>query len=114
MQKQTTPKSLQRKHPGKALEYYQEQYKRCVTEGDSFLSSLYLDEVIQSMLLLSQDEKVSHDTLAHKLKALAREFDLDAEGRERVTLDISIALRKRFPEIYKDTDLEDPGDESSP
>lgn len=106
-----SPKRLQRE--GKieeALEYYKRRYYESLDERDSFLSSLYLDEVAQT--LMKSNEQVarvslSFDHLHAALTEVAIRGDLDQEAREQAKLDIRITLRKRFPEKFGGSESEE-------
>jgi hypothetical protein len=101
-----SPKRLQKE--GKIQEvfdYYKKRYYQCLDEKDSFLSSLYLDEVAQTLMI--SHVKLSFEQLHEALVKVAMREDLDQEAREQASLDIQVTLRKRYPEKFKATESEE-------
>jgi hypothetical protein len=101
-----SPKRLQKEgKTNEAFQYYSKRYRQAVGEGDSYLSSLYLDEVAQT-LILGNDE-LSYEQLHEELVKATMLNDLDQEAQEQASLDIQVTLRKRFPQKFKEADSEE-------
>lgn len=101
-----SPKRLQKEgRTQEALQYYKKRYYECLDDGDSFLSSLYLDEI--ALTLIIENEQLSFEQLHEALVGVAMRENLGQEAREQASLDIQITLRKRFPEKFKEIDSEE-------
>jgi hypothetical protein len=57
------PKRFQSQHPLEAARVYARRYRDALDEGDQFLSSLYMDELLTS-ILLSRGEEEGHQRLS--------------------------------------------------
>ena len=100
MKEKWSPKRVQR--TGKfqeALRYYVKRYCESLEKGDRFLSALYLDEIAQTLVFMSEG-KLSYETFNRKVREV-----ISPELKERqfkgFEEDLEIVLRKRFPEIFE-------------
>lgn len=98
MVQKVTPKRLQRERRFEdALASFTEKYLASLEEGDRFLSAIYMDEIVQTVLESNPNER-TENALRDKLHGFSarvhRELQDDYEE------DIEIAVRKRFPERY--------------
>ena len=106
MERVFSPKRLQMEgKTEEAFAYYKKQYHASLEERDPFLSSLYLDEIAQTMII--SNEKLSFEHLHEGLVKAAMLETLEQELREQATLDIQVTLRKRFPGTFKKTDFDE-------
>jgi len=97
--RELSPKRLQKSREfGQALESYKRRYYDALEEGDQFLSSLYMDEIVQT-LLLQKGEKIQESTLRQLLADVVKEFGSFKE--QDTAQDIEVAVRKRFPERFQ-------------
>ncbi len=106
MERAFSPKRLRKQgETAAAFAYYKGRYHEALEDRDSFLSSLYLDEIAHTLII--GNEKLSIDQLHDDLDNAAMLENLNEEQREQATLDIEITLRKRFPGKFKETVSDD-------
>ena len=106
MDRAFSPKRLQKEgKTEEAFEYYKTRYCECLDEKDSFLSSLYLDKVAQTLMI--RNEELSFEQLRETLVKVALREGLDHAAREQASLDVQVTLRKRFPEKFKEIESEE-------
>ena len=106
MERLFSPKRLQIEgKTEEAFAYYKKRYHESLEERDPFLSSLYLDEIAQTMII--NNEELSFQHLHEGLVKAAKLETLEQELKEQATLDIEITLRKRFSRRFKKTDSDD-------
>ena len=106
MERVFSPKRLQKE--GKTVEaiaYYKKRYHESLEDRDPFLSSLYLDEIAQTLIV--GNERLSFEQLHKELDTVAMLQSLDHEKKEQATLDIEVTLRKRFPGKFKEIESDD-------
>ena len=97
--KELSPKRLQKSGEfDRALESYKRRYYDALEEGDQFLSSLYMDEIVQT-LLLQKGGKIEESTLRQLLADVVKE--LGASKEQGTVQDVEVAVRKRFPERFQ-------------
>ena len=112
MERVFSPKRLQREgKTEEAFAYYRQRYHESLEEQDPFLSSLYLDEIAQTLII--GNESLSFEQLNEGLTKATMLDGLDQERREQASLDIEVTLRKRFPGKFKDNELDDQHNYSS-
>ena len=102
MGEESSPKKLQRNQKySEALQTYKDRYKETLKEGDQFLSSLYADEIVQTVLL-QRGGHVVESTLREIMRETMAYLDeeIELKGREEVLDDVEVAVRKRFPERF--------------
>ena len=109
MERIFSPKRLQKEgKTEEAFAYYQIRYQECLVSRDQFSSSLYLDEIAQT-LIIDNERKIAKQTLSYEqlreglVKAAMLET-LDEDFREQANLDIEVTLRKRYPGMFKETE----------
>ena len=110
MEKAIGPKKLQQQGDfEEARQYYIKRYLECLREKDGFLSSLYLDEVAQCLIAVSNEvaDKMSPERLKHQLSHAIKVDTLKGSAAEQADLDIHIELRKRFPESFQPSDSDE-------
>lgn len=106
MERAFSPKRLQKQgETSAAFAYYKLRYHEALQDRDSFLSSLYLDEIAQTLII--GNEKLSIEQLHEGLDNVALLENLDKEQIEQATLDIEVTIRKRLPGLFKETVSED-------
>ncbi len=106
MERVFSPKRLQREgKTDEAFAYYKKRYHESLEERDPFLSSLYLDEIAQTLIM--SIEELSFEKLHDELVKAAMLDSLDEELREQASLDVDVTLRKRFPGRFKETELDE-------
>lgn len=102
MEKEFSPKKLQKKENfSEALHIYKNRYKEALKEEDLFLSSLYMDEIVQTILLQRGGQVVEstlREIMSETMSYLDEEIEL--KGRKEVWDDVEVAVRKRFPERF--------------
>jgi len=103
MERAFSPKRLQKEgKTEQAFAYYEKRYHEALKERDPFLSSLYLDEIAHTLIIVN--EHLSFKQLHEGLVKAAMLESLDQELREQASLDIDVTLRKRFPGRFKETE----------
>ena len=112
MERIFSPKRLQKEgKTEEAFAYYKKRYHECLVERDQFSSSLYLDEIAQT-LIIDDEREVAKQTLSFErlreglVKATMLET-LDQDFREQANLDIEVTLRKRYPGNFKEMELDE-------
>lgn len=102
MEKEASPKKLQRVQQfEEALQRFKGRYKETLEEGDRFLSGLYMDEIVYT-ILLQRGGKITELTLRDAIReTMAYMQEGVVSGREReFEEDVEVAVRKRFPEKF--------------
>ncbi|GEM_PF-6969152 len=108
MKEVSAVKKLQKsKKFDQALQEYLELYGDSVREGDLFASGLFMDEIVQT-LLLKAEHPVSEPELRRDLREVLK-FKIThgiapSTGNKNPWVtddDIEIAIRKRFPEHHR-------------
>lgn len=105
-------KKLQKsKRFDQALQEYLDLYEDSAYEGDLFAAGLFMDEIVQTLLLkaghaLSEQELRQQLTQVLNMKTAARVSTVSQAPQ--VADDIEIAIRKRFPERYRVQEFADP------
>lgn len=78
--KETSPKYLQRS--GKfeeALKYYKKRYYEVIEKQDRYLSTVYLDEIAQTIILMKK-ENVSSATLREEIYKVIMPSSVEEKG----------------------------------
>lgn len=103
MVREASPNKLQREGKLKeALEEFIAGYIHSLEEGDRFISAIYLDEVLQTLLLDtgSLASRLSDSDLRKRLSDMIGNR-IPPNRLSDYQDDVEIAIRKRFPEKYK-------------
>ena len=96
-----SPKHLQRKGELKeALNYYVGRYYEALEEGDRFLSVLYLDEIVQTLILM-KGKSPSYETFISEIRQIVLP-KLKQDKHKEFDEDLKIELCKRFPEKFRE------------
>lgn len=99
MVREVTPKKLQReKKFAEALEGFLQSYVTSLEKGDLFMSALYMDEIVQTVILSNPDQPMNEEGLRDCL--LRFRYRIPESAIRDYEDDIEIALRKRFPEKF--------------
>lgn len=96
-------KKLQKGHRfDQALVEYVGLYRDAVREGDMFASGLFMDEIVQTLLLMA-GRPVSEKQLRRNLIGVLDGPETgEGQGSDvQIEDDVEVAIRKRFPEAYK-------------
>ena len=106
MNTELSPKRLQKSREfDQALQKFRARYYDALEEGDQFLSSLYMDEIVYT-ILLQKGQRIEESTLRELLADVPKQFEFGSEKEQDALQDTEIAVRKRFPERFK---IEDEG-----
>lgn len=98
-----SPKYYQKnKQYDNALEIFIQNYKEELYNGDFYLSQLYMDEIIQTILekavIEQNDEKLDNFRLRSIVWRLFKEEEVDSDNySEQIDNDLEISIAKRFP-----------------
>ena len=92
-----------------ALAEYLNLYAGSLADGDVFASGLFMDEIVQT-LLLQAGKSIGEEKLRHQLNFVLRLRLAGSNAglvdpREQIEDDIEMAIRKRFPEQYQVQDF---------
>lgn len=108
METRRSPKHLQKENRyEEALEVYRSRYMESLREEDRYLSSMYLNEIAQT-IILRQGEKCSYNTLRKILESVVSQDEVrKSDLAEIVEEDIEIVMRKRFTKKEVEKHLEE-------
>ncbi len=101
-----SPKYYQKnKEYDKALDIFVQKYMEEIYNGDCYLSQLYMDEIIQTILeksaIKQNDEKLDSVKLDSIIRKLLKEKNVNFNDySEQIDNDLKISITKRF-KIFK-------------